>query len=694
MTLKSVFVPHLNQNIVFGRKRPVPGGYCLKLRNYLRASLPTPPTSADYTGKAQSSLANIYGNDTLGDCVVAGGYHIVGVETGNAGNQFTATSAQIIKDYSAIGGYVPGNPNTDQGCDEKTALGYWTSHGFADGTKLLGWLAVDPTNKTEMMQALYLFENLYFGIELPDAWINPFPSANGFTWNVAGTADPQNGHCFTGDTKISLLDGRELSFSDLASGKAGESFWVYSCDSTGNVVAGHAHSVRLTRKNAELVKVTLDNGEPIRCTPDHRFLMRDGTYQEASRLKADDSLMPLYRRENENGYEEFSNPRTGGWRQTYTTVAFGVGGHGRGLVAHHYDFNKHNNSPDNLIPMTRSAHRRLHEETSAILKTYSQSNAGREKSRNLMRELWANPQWRAKMNATIIERTSSGGLATAKAGHGFRGMDPNKLHDITHENGLKSIERLTSPENLSKADDARRKKLVTDPEYRASQIRVSIENLKKAQGLPLTQKQIEARRANIVKASEVRRVTQSAPYNHKVVSVEPAGFEDVYDLMVDEHHNFALSSGVFVHNCIIGAGYNSNGVTVDTWGMLGTLTWAAIAEYCVQSAGGELYVMLTPDQLAKGATTAPNGVAWNQLITDFDSLGGNVPVPTPPAPTPPAPTPPAPTPPAPVTTVTLAQAQAWAISGLQKTRWSVIPRTQAETLVRNSLASNWPAGHK
>lgn len=36
--------------------------------------------------------------------------------------------------------------------------------------------------------------------------------------------------------------------------------------------------------------------------------------------------------------------------------------------------------------------------------------------------------------------------------------------------------------------------------------------------------------------------------NHKVVSVEYAGKEDVYDLSVEKYHNFAVN-GIFVHNC-------------------------------------------------------------------------------------------------------------------------------------------------
>lgn len=192
--LKQVCAPNLGRNVKFGRKRSVAPGPHFRLRNYLLKSLPPAPAAFDYGAAAQKALTDIYGNDELGDCVIAGGYHVEGVATGNAGDIFVATPDQIVSDYSAIGGYVPGDPSTDQGCDLVTAMNYWTSHGFANGTKLLGWLSVDGSNPKELAQACYLFEHLYFGMELPDAWVNPFPSGDGFTWNVAGAPVPENGH--------------------------------------------------------------------------------------------------------------------------------------------------------------------------------------------------------------------------------------------------------------------------------------------------------------------------------------------------------------------------------------------------------------------------------------------------------------------------------------------------------------------
>ena len=180
-----------------GRNRAVARSPRLSLKNYLSKTTPVvAPASVNYSPAAAAALAQMYLNDTLGDCVIAGIAHLIGLFTGNAGQapvQFT--SAQITAMYSAIGGYIPGNPSTDNGCNETTALNYWQQHGFVGGHQIAGWLAIDPTNKAEVQAAMYLFENLFFGVELPDAWTQV--TGPGFVWDV-GTPNPNNGHCFVG----------------------------------------------------------------------------------------------------------------------------------------------------------------------------------------------------------------------------------------------------------------------------------------------------------------------------------------------------------------------------------------------------------------------------------------------------------------------------------------------------------------
>ena len=102
--------------------------------------------------------------------------------------------------------------------------------------------------------------------------------------------------CFTGDTMIALASGTSRSFKDLAEDwDQGITHFGYTTNEAGRVVVAPLVAPRLTKSGVPLVRVTLDNGESVRCTPDHLFRRRDGSYRRADALVAGDSLMPLYR---------------------------------------------------------------------------------------------------------------------------------------------------------------------------------------------------------------------------------------------------------------------------------------------------------------------------------------------------------------------------------------------------------------
>ncbi len=197
---KYITHPVTKEKRFFGRNRPKVKFPRLSLKNYLTKALPNPPPLWNYGRLASSSLSQMYLNDSLGDCVIAELGHSVGVLTGNANNApLILTDAQIISLYSAIGGYVPGDESTDNGCDIQTALNYWGTTGLLNNThKIQGYLAINPSDVTELQLAIFLFENLCFGLDLPDSWISPFPSSSGFIWDSAGDPDPNNGHCILG----------------------------------------------------------------------------------------------------------------------------------------------------------------------------------------------------------------------------------------------------------------------------------------------------------------------------------------------------------------------------------------------------------------------------------------------------------------------------------------------------------------
>jgi hypothetical protein len=178
---------------MLGRTRPVARCPRLSLKNYLLKGLPTPPASIDYSAKPKDYLALILGNDTTPDCTAAGAFHIGGTLLANADQPIPFTQSDVEAFYSATSS--PGG-----GADEQTCLNYWQQNGLRPGlNKIAGWVAIDATNVDEVKTTLWLFENLYFGVELPDAWINPMPAHAGFIWDVAGAADPDNGHCFSGE---------------------------------------------------------------------------------------------------------------------------------------------------------------------------------------------------------------------------------------------------------------------------------------------------------------------------------------------------------------------------------------------------------------------------------------------------------------------------------------------------------------
>ncbi len=105
--------------------------------------------------------------------------------------------------------------------------------------------------------------------------------------NIVGHA------CLSGDTKVALTDGRNLSFLELIKEyEQGKTNFTFTIDKN-NIRKAQIKNPRRTGF-AEIMSVILDNDEEIKCTLNHKFMLRDGTYKEAKDLHYGDSLMPLY----------------------------------------------------------------------------------------------------------------------------------------------------------------------------------------------------------------------------------------------------------------------------------------------------------------------------------------------------------------------------------------------------------------
>gem|GEM_PF-24983 len=120
--------------------------------------------------------------------------------------------------------------------------------------------------------------------------------AQDFTMRYPPIQGQGNFGCFAGETKVELVNGEHKSFVELVDMvRHGVRAEVFTLDAHRNVRIKPLRAPRLVRRNDPVVKVTLANGQEIACTPDHRFMMRDGSYREAGKLKAKDQLMPFAR---------------------------------------------------------------------------------------------------------------------------------------------------------------------------------------------------------------------------------------------------------------------------------------------------------------------------------------------------------------------------------------------------------------
>lgn len=105
--------------------------------------------------------------------------------------------------------------------------------------------------------------------------------------------------CFTGDTRLKLLDGTYPTFEELWNrwNKTQEKFWVYSknVDKQKNEFQiNKCYGVYRTKQVEDLVEVTFDNGKKVKCTLDHPFMNYDGSFTEAKDLKEGQSLAGLH----------------------------------------------------------------------------------------------------------------------------------------------------------------------------------------------------------------------------------------------------------------------------------------------------------------------------------------------------------------------------------------------------------------
>ncbi|CAA9498602.1 MAG: RNA-2',3'-PO4:RNA-5'-OH ligase [uncultured Rubrobacteraceae bacterium] len=321
-----------------------------------------------------------------------------------------------------------------------------------------------------------------------------------------------------GDTLVPTLDGNSYPVADLS---AAGVFGIWACKPDGKVVAARARAFQ-TQRNARLVRVVLDNGRTVDCTPDHRFMLRNGTYLEAQNLEPGTSLMPFCPRLDGDGYMRIQQNYSGAFLRAHWMVArSGLMGEipsfeGQRTVIHHENFDETDNRPENLRFMGDRDHSRYH-------RSLVEKN-----------EHWQSEDFERRRKAALsAKKLTVEGMEEyrkrADSLQAYWAERPEEFRDLigkTSENNRSPRRRAQSAEIASRT-------------YRCG---VCGREVKSIIALASHQRHKHPEEA----WTDVYQNT----YNHKVISVETlVEREDVYCLDVPIHHNFALDAGVFVHNC-------------------------------------------------------------------------------------------------------------------------------------------------
>lgn len=179
-----------------GLKDPVPGAVKLRLASYLNwRVLPTPPDHFGHTSLVQSW--GMLGNDDYGDCAIAGPCHQIMLATAEAGAAAQFDTKSALQNYSAITGFDPNDPSTDQGTAIDDMARYWRHHGLVDanGTahKITAYLDLTPGDTRELWLAAWLLPlGVGCGYDLPQSAVDQ--AQNGQIWDVVKGSPIVGGH--------------------------------------------------------------------------------------------------------------------------------------------------------------------------------------------------------------------------------------------------------------------------------------------------------------------------------------------------------------------------------------------------------------------------------------------------------------------------------------------------------------------
>lgn len=356
--------------------------------------------------------------------------------------------------------------------------------------------------------------------------------------------------CLVGDTLIAVADGRNaISIKQLV--EEGKDVPVYCKDNNGITKIKTMRNPRITGYKQKIYSVTLDDGSTIKCTGNHKFLMKDGSTKETKALFSGDSILvsskwkatfeEIIKNSNSKSQEYWliNDGKKNVFEHRFIYEQISGTKIPVGYVVHHKDYNGSNNNFNNLEILSKEMHDNLHDIS-------GDKNPMRRFPEKNIRN---NPEWQKQMR----ERYHIGAKRT---------------EETKKKIGQKTKERFTDDNFRSKHREAVSvvmQKLDNFYQYVNDRATKQLEKCKKETDLEcyleentvMVKKKCEhcgnefsipfkKREQSFCSYScssksryNIFSINETA-HNHKVVSIVEAGYEDVYNGTVDEYHNFGI----------------------------------------------------------------------------------------------------------------------------------------------------------
>lgn len=165
------------------------------LEHYVDLSkLPTPPS--DFGREHLVKEWGMLGNADYGSCVFSGAAHEHMLWNREVFRDVPFDDKAVLSDYSALTGFDPNDPFTDQGTDMQAAATYRRTTGIVDANgvrhKILAYLAIEPGNLPQLYAALWMFGTVGVGVRFPDSAMEQME--RGLPWSPVDGSAISGGH--------------------------------------------------------------------------------------------------------------------------------------------------------------------------------------------------------------------------------------------------------------------------------------------------------------------------------------------------------------------------------------------------------------------------------------------------------------------------------------------------------------------